>query len=160
MRRVRPWVKKALLVSIIIVAVGAGFRLVSGEHGRDFKQVVRVSQEAHARPAGDMKFSIKGGESAAVPVPDMPALRGGDGPMKVQIGGQGGIRRMEGHREHGVGAGFVIGGLILIAGLFFLLRRGKRSRRVEGPNALVGIPSASDFLDQWELQQNQSKESK
>lgn len=95
-------------------------------------------------------------------IPALPALRDGDGPVKVQIGGQGGMRRIElPHREHGVSPGVVIAGIILIAGLLLLFfRRGKRSRSVEGANALAGIPSASDFLDQWELQQNQSKESK
>ncbi|AZN38767.1 hypothetical protein [Paenibacillus albus] len=160
MRRIRPWVKKALLVSVIIVAVGAGLSLAAGEHGHEVSKAVRVSQEFHGRPAGDMKVEIRDGKDAAVPAPPEAALRGEDGPVQM-MGIKGGKIRFERDHEHGIGPGVAVGGIILIVGLcFLLLRRGKRSRAAEGANVLAGIPSASDFLDQWEMQQNQSKESK
>ena len=40
-RRIRPWVKRTLLVSVIVVAVGAGFSVVAGERGRDVSKVVQ-----------------------------------------------------------------------------------------------------------------------
>ncbi|RAP78509.1 hypothetical protein DL346_08840 [Paenibacillus montanisoli] len=151
--------KKALLVSVIIVAVGAGLSLVAGEHGRDVT-VVGVSQEFHAKPAGDMKVEIRGGE-----VPAVPALRGDAAtvpvPGKALMLREGGIRIERGH-EHGIGPGVAVGGTILLAGLllFWMSKRRKRSRIADGANVLAGIPTASDFLDQWEMQQNQTKESK
>lgn len=157
MGRIRPWVKKTLLVSVIIVAVGAGFSLTAGEHGRDVSKVVRVSQEFHGAPAGDMKVELRGGKDAAVPVPpdEMPL------PPFAPVLREGGIRIERGH-EHGIGPGVAVGGAILIAGLllFWMSRRGKRTGAADGPNVLASIPTASDFLDQWEIQQNQTKESK
>lgn len=160
MRRIRPWVKKALLVSVIIVAVGAGLNLVAGEHGRDVTKVVRVSQEFHGGPAGDMKVELRGGEDAAVPAPH------GEGatlpvPAQAPMLREGGIH-IERGPEYGVGPGVAVGGTILIAGLllFWMSKRSKRSRVADGANVLASIPTASDFLDQWEMQQNQKKESK
>ncbi|TMV49578.1 hypothetical protein FE783_13850 [Paenibacillus mesophilus] len=164
MSRIRPWVKKTLLVSVIIVAVGAGLSVMAGEFrgGRDVTKVVRVSQEFHGRPAGDMKVEIRGGENTAVlaqrgedatvPIPPIPPI--------APVLRDGGIH-IEGY-EHGVGPGVAVGGTILIAGLilFWMSKRGKRSRVADGANVLASIPSASDFLDQWEIQQNQTKESK
>ncbi|WP_308634057.1 hypothetical protein [Paenibacillus silvisoli] len=163
MKRIRPWVKKALLVTVIVVAVGAGFSMVAGEHGRDVPGIVKVSQEFHGRPADNMKVEIRGGADAAV-----PALRGFSEALpalpptaEIPLLQEGRIRIERGH-EYGIGPGVVVGGTILIAGLFlfWVSKRSKRSRAVDGPNALAGIPSASDFLDQWEMQQNQAKESK
>ncbi|NBD24898.1 hypothetical protein [Paenibacillus glycinis] len=175
MGRIRPWVKKTLLVSVIVVAVGAGFSVMAGERGRDVTKVVRVSQEFHGNPAGDMKIEVRNGGIAGVPAPPDMGPRDGDGPMRMPFGGEsavpappvapmireGGIRFERGH-AHGIGAGLAIGATILIAGLLLLWmgKRGRRSSAADGPNALAGIPTASDFLDQWEMQQNQTKESK
>lgn len=158
MRRIRPWLKKALLVSVIIVAVGAGISLAAGEHGRDATKVVRVSQEFHGRPAGDIK--IRDGKGAAIPAP-----RGVDAtvlvPPQALVLREGGIHVERGH-ENGIGTGVAVGGTILIAVLllFWMSKRGKRSRVADGANVLASIPTASDFLDQWEIQHNQTKESK
>lgn len=175
MGRIRPWVKKTLLVSVIVVAVGAGFSVMAGERGRDVSKVVKVSQEFHGSPVGGMKIEVRnGGHAGGVPAPDI-AFRDGDGPMRLQFGGEGDVPvppaapmireggiRFERGREHGIGAGVAIGGAILIAGLLLLWmgKRGRRTNGADGANALAGIPSASDFLDQWEMQQNQAKESK
>lgn len=156
----RPWVKKTLLVSVIVAAAGAGLSLAAGGQGRDTTKVVTVSQEFHGRPAGDMKVEIRGGGNAAVPPP-----RGLDpqvpGPPQAPVLREGEIHFKRDH-ERGIGTGAVVGGTIVIAGLLLLWmsKRGKRPRAAAGPNALAGIPTASDFLDQWEIQQNQTKESK
>ncbi|GLX71003.1 hypothetical protein [Paenibacillus glycanilyticus] len=159
MRRFKPWVKKAVLVTVIIVAVGAGLSIVAGTHGRDVGNIVRVSQEFHGSPVGSIKGEMRGGESAAVPAP-----RGGEGTMPAQVLQlrEGGIH-IEPRLDQGVGTGVVlVGGTILIVGLLllFMRKRGRQSRIAEGSSVLAGIPSASDFLDQWEIQQNQTKESK
>ncbi|MCM3626200.1 hypothetical protein M3194_02315 [Paenibacillus glycanilyticus] len=160
MRRTRPWVKKAVLATVILAAVGAGLSFAVGEHGRDAMKVVRVSQEFHGRPAGSMKIEMKNGEDAAV-----PALRGEDAALSIpaqgpMIGGR--SVHIEPGLEHGIGSGVAVAGTILVVGLLWLWvrRRGKRSRVAEGSSVLAGIPTASDFLDQWEIQQNQTKESK
>ncbi|QHW29711.1 hypothetical protein GZH47_01880 [Paenibacillus rhizovicinus] len=162
MRRIRPWVKKTLLVTVIAVAVGAGLSLAAERHDRaDFK-VVKVSQEFHGRPAGDMKVEMRGGEGktvpapgidAAVPVPPVPE----QAPL-LKAGGM----HIEREHEHGIGPGVAVGGAILIALLLaiWMSKRSRRPRAADGANALAGIPSASDFLDQWEMQQNHTKESK
>ncbi|MBW7475283.1 hypothetical protein K0T92_11040 [Paenibacillus oenotherae] len=159
MRRIRPWLKKALLVSVIIAAVGACISLAAGEHGRDATKVVRVSQEFHGRPEGDIK--IRDGRGAVIPVP-----RGADAtvlipPPQAQLLREGGIH-IERDHENGVGTGVAVGGTILIAVLllFWMSKRGKRSRAADEANVLASIPTASDFLDQWEIQHNQTKESK
>ncbi|MBM7566304.1 hypothetical protein [Paenibacillus sacheonensis] len=157
----RPWVKRTLLVSVIIVAVGAGISMVAGEHGREVSKVVRVSQEFHGRPADGMKVEIRGGKDAAVPMPpgeDAIEQLPPDGPRLRE----GGMHIDMGHERHHFGHGLALGLMILIAGmvLFWASRRGKRSRIADGPNVLANIPTASDFLDQWEMQQNQTKESK
>ncbi|MNR44628.1 hypothetical protein D3C85_1633980 [compost metagenome] len=82
-------------------------------------------------------------------------------PPQAPLLRDGGIH-IERVHERGVDAGVVVGGTILIAGLllFWMSKRRKQSRIVDGANVLANIPSASDFLDQWEMQQNQTKESK
>ncbi|SDW05293.1 hypothetical protein [Paenibacillus sp. CF384] len=158
MRRVRPWVKNALLVAVIVVAVGAGLSTMAGGH--EDEEIVRVSQEFHGRPVDNMKVEIRGGEVGAV-----PALRGEamtvPGPPPVPVLREGGMHIERGH-EHGISPGVAVGGIILIVGLllFWISRRAKRPRVADGANVLTSIPSASDFLDQWEMQQNQTKESK
>jgi hypothetical protein len=159
-RRIRPWLKKALLVTVIIVAVGAGLNLVAGEHGREVTNVVGVSQEFLGRPAGIMKVEIRGGEDAAVPA---PRIEGATVPVPAQppMLREGGLHIERGY-QHDIGPGVAVGGTILFAGLllFWMSKRGKRSTVADGANVLASIPTASDFLDQWEIQQNQTKESK
>ncbi|MWC29790.1 hypothetical protein [Paenibacillus sp. MMS18-CY102] len=159
MSRIRPWVKKALLVSVIIVAVGAGLKMMDGQDGREMTKVVRISEEFHGRPAGNMKVEIRGGEDAAV-----PSLRGGDAavrvPAQVPILGEGRIHIERGH--DGVGPGVAMAGIVLLAVLlvFWMRKRSKRPSMAGGAKVLANIPTASDFLDQWEMQQNQTKELK
>ncbi|SFJ36467.1 hypothetical protein SAMN02799624_04271 [Paenibacillus sp. UNC496MF] len=160
MSRMRPWVKKALLASVIVVAVGVGFGTVTHERGSDVTKVVRVNQELPGRPAGGVKVEIRGGEGAAVPPPPGAGAAIPVPPIAPMLR-EGGTHIERGH-AHGIGPGIAAGGALLLAGalLFWMSSRGKRARVADGANGFAGIPSASDFLDQWELQQNQTKESK
>ncbi|WP_219834630.1 hypothetical protein [Paenibacillus sp. R14(2021)] len=143
MRSVRPWVKKVLVASVIIVAVGAGLSWAA-ERGRPdgMPAIQFVKQES--RPV-DNFVGMKGEKFG--PGPDIR--------IRQEKGMHG-----EGHPEHdGWDAGVAVGITILAAGLlFWAMRRGKRARRAPRANQFTAITSASDFLDQWELHQNRTKE--
>ncbi len=135
MRSGKPWFKKILLAAGIIAVIGVGINLASKMDRPDYhhgKQKERTSF-----------MSAQGGGN------------GWAGPNGRHDRGM----RGEGGEHDGWGAGAVVGGTLLGAGL--LLWAIKRRKRPAGARAALAapiIPSTSEFLDQWE--QNQTTTTK
>ncbi|SFS54332.1 LPXTG cell wall anchor domain-containing protein [Paenibacillus sp. BC26] len=147
MRSGKSWIKRVLLIAVVIVVVGIGVKFASGGD-------VSVHQTAikHVQ-LKDEPFLPRGDERS---IGGMPRGEGRDivvagpefGPVKAM--------RIDGHPREEWNAGVAIVGTILIAGLLFLIlkRRKKSPSQSHEPlhvsAAAPMLTSTSDFLDQWE----------
>ncbi|MBB6671845.1 hypothetical protein [Cohnella nanjingensis] len=134
MKSGKPWMKRILITAGIIAIVGVGINWAM-ERDR--------SDDDHGKRNTEQSMSVSAGKGWGGP--DGHHVRGMDG---------------EGHDHEGWGAGMAVGGTILAAGLlYWTVKRRKRSSAMFAADVTPVTPSTSDFLDQWEKNQTNTKES-
>ncbi|RTE10960.1 hypothetical protein [Paenibacillus whitsoniae] len=137
----KRWVKKVLLIALIAGVIGASAaaaaEMVSPEHREAaFNHVKQSAQQ----------FIPKSNEK----------------PISGHVSSEHdkGLREA-GHEHHddGMKAGMAVGGTVLAAGLLYWIVRGrKRNSKLLKSNSTHAILPTSDFLDQWENNLINSKE--
>lgn len=139
MKSGKSWINKLTVIAVIIVVVAVGISFVIGNDRNDSKQVVQKVQQDKQMV---FHYMQKGGQAAF-----------GSAAPRVE-------RMVHDRFEHhdGWNAAIAAGGIILVAGLAYVIfkRRKKAGRRGVDANYAtpVTISSTADFLDQWEKQQN------
>jgi LPXTG-motif cell wall-anchored protein len=135
----KPWIKKVLLIAVIAGVIGAGVGLAAEMDRPDYKEAFN-----HAKQS-TQQYMSKGNDKAL-------AGQGEQHEKGVREGGHE-------HHNDGMETGTAIGGIVLAAGLlFWIIRRRKRNGGTSKTNSTHTMISTSDFLDQWENKQTNSKE--
>ncbi|MFD2332939.1 hypothetical protein ACFSR7_27080 [Cohnella sp. GCM10020058] len=133
----KPWFKRLLITAGIVAIVGVGIHWATeNEHLAFNREKENIENSTSAQGREDWN---KTGDR------EERGLRGEDGE----------------HEEHdGLDAGAAAGGFIILGGLtYWLVRRRKKSRGSYAAESAPVLPSTSDFLDQWEREQTNKKES-
>lgn len=132
----KPWIKKILLTAGIIAIIGVGVSWAAGMNKSDYKQAFE-----HGKQNAEPYFYKGGGKDLAGPAGRHE-------------------RGMRGGEHHGGGdAAAAVGGTILAGGLlYWVIQRRKKTGAMSAAQTAPVIPSTSDFLDQWEKNQTNKKE--
>lgn len=134
----KTWIKKVFLIAVIAGVIGTGVGVAAKMDRPDFKEAFNHDKQIA------QQYIPKGNDKALA----------GKGEHQVK-----GSR--EGDHEHhdGMEAGMAIGGTVLAIGLlFWIIKRRKRNGGMLKTNSTHAMINTSDFLDQWENKQINSKE--
>lgn len=132
------WIKKLLIFALILSVVGVGVKWAAGMDRSKYEQAFN-----QARQSAGQYMPWNNGKSLE---------RQNYHHERVMYGGF--------QKHHVLNPGMAVGGTILGAvALYWVLRRRKRSGGVLASSANILIPSTSDFLDQWEKNHINKKES-
>ncbi|WP_058300646.1 hypothetical protein [Gorillibacterium timonense] len=131
----KSWIKRLIITAGIIAFVGVGIGFATERMDR--------SDHDHGKQGSQLLVSVRDGEGRD---------EAGDHHER-------GMDRGE-HEHEGWGAALAIGGTLVGAGLLYgIIRSRKRASGLGAGSAVSVIPSTSDFLDQWEKNQTNTKES-
>lgn len=135
----KPWIKKVFLIAVIAGVIGTGVGVAAKMDRPDYKEAFNHAKQS-AQP-----YISKGNDKALA----------GKGANLEKGKREGGYE----HHDDGMTAGMAIGGTVLAAGLLFLIiRRRKRDGGILKTKSTHAMITTSDFLDQWENKQTNSKE--
>ncbi|WP_139492458.1 hypothetical protein [Brevibacillus dissolubilis] len=139
MRSGKGWIKKGIIIALILSIVGIGVKWVAGVDRSPYEQAF-----THTKQSVGQFISSQGGEAWAA------------GPRGHHDRGM----RGGGQHHHGIDGGMIVGGIVLAGGLLYWVnKRRKSSGGILVAQATPVIPTTSDFLDQWEKNQTNTKES-
>jgi hypothetical protein len=135
----KPWIKKVFLIAVIAGVIGTGVGVAAQLDRPDFKEAFNHDKQItqlYIQKGNDKALTGKGEQHEI-------GIREGD----------------HEHHDGGMEAGMAIGGTVLAAGLlFWIIRRRKRNGGMLKANSTHAMINTSDFLDQWENKQINSKE--
>ncbi|MFB9328721.1 hypothetical protein ACFFSY_22530 [Paenibacillus aurantiacus] len=141
MRKRKSWFKKAMVLTVIAAVIGGGVYAASEMDNEHEKQGFDPTKQTAQQFVSEHNKDASNGENGHHEKGD----RGEEG------------HHEEGWDEAGIAAG--VGGILLGAGfLYWIIKRKKRSNAAG--HVAVSIPSTTEFLDQWETNQMNSKETK
>lgn len=139
MRSDKHWIKKWIIFALILTVVGVGVGWASGMDRSKYGQAFNQARQSAGQymPWNNGKFLVSQNDHH---------VRG-----EMHRGG---------FEHHILNPGMAAAGIALGAiVLYWVLKRRKRSDGAFASNAITLIPSTSDFLDQWEKNHTNTKES-